>query len=84
MLCITLYIRAPVDSSGFLSLIGLLCLNKGVCLLPPIPRTMILDPLSETDLDKNDADVLKDAIGLVRSFLNSINANETMTFVDFC
>ena len=32
MLCITLYIRAPVDSSGFLSLIGLLCLNKGVYL----------------------------------------------------
>ena len=27
-----LYIRAPVDSSGFLSLIGLLCLNKGVYL----------------------------------------------------
>ena len=27
LLCITLYIRAPVDSSGFLSLIGLLCLN---------------------------------------------------------
>ena len=28
-----LYIRAPIDSSDFLSLTGLLCLNKSVLLL---------------------------------------------------
>ena len=33
VLCIIfIYVRVPVDSSDFLSLIGLLCLNKGVYL----------------------------------------------------
>ena len=39
----TLYIRAPVDSSSFLSLIGLLCLNKGVYLSYRICRIHIND-----------------------------------------
>ena len=44
---------------------------------------MILEPLSETDLDDNDANMLKDALGRIRSLLNSINADETMTFAEF-
>ena len=51
--------------------------------LPPIPRTMILEPLSETDLDENAADILKKALERIQSLLNSINADETMTFVEF-
>ena len=48
--------------------------------LPSMPQTMILEPLSETDVDENDADMLKDALRRIRS-LNSINTDETMTFV---
>ena len=51
--------------------------------LPPMPRTMILEPLSESDLDENVADMLKEALGRIRSLLNSINADETMNFVEF-
>ena len=48
-----------------------------------MPQTMILEPLCETDLDENDADVLKDTIGRIRSLLNSIKDDETMTFVEY-
>ena len=48
-----------------------------------MPRTMILEPLPESDLDENIADMLKEALGRIRSLLNSINADETMTFVEF-
>ena len=51
--------------------------------LAPMPRTMILEPLSESDLDENVADMLKEALGRIRSLLNSINADETMNFVEF-
>ena len=44
---------------------------------------MILEPLSETDVDENVADMLKDALGQIRSLLNSINTDDTMTFVEF-
>ena len=40
---------------------------------------MILEPLSETDLDKNEAEMLKEALGRIRSMLNLINADENMT-----
>ena len=51
--------------------------------LPEMPRTVIFEPLSESGLDENVADVLKEALGRIRSLLNSINADETMTFVEF-
>ena len=44
---------------------------------------MILEPLSDTDLDKNVADVLNEALGRIRSLLNSINAHDNITFVEF-
>ena len=44
---------------------------------------MILEPLSETDLDENEAEMLKEALGRIRSMLNLINADENMTFVEF-
>jgi hypothetical protein len=39
---------------------------------------MILEPLSETDLDENVADILKKALGQIRSLLDSIKADETI------
>ena len=51
--------------------------------LPPMPRTMILEPLSETDLDENVAAILKKALERIRVLLDSIKADETMTFVEF-
>ena len=36
---------------------------------------MILEPLSETDLDENEAEMLKETLGRIRSLLNSINAD---------
>ena len=44
---------------------------------------MILEPLSETDLDENIADILKKALKRVRSLLDCIKADETMSFVEF-
>ena len=44
---------------------------------------MILEPLSETDLDENGAEMLKEALARMRSMLNSINSDEAMTFVEF-
>ena len=44
---------------------------------------MILEPLSESDLDENVANMLKEALGRIRSLLNSMNADETMNFVEF-
>ncbi len=51
--------------------------------LPPMPRTMILEPLAETDLDENVADILKKALERIRTLLDSIKTDETMTFVEF-
>ena len=90
------YISCKPDSDDLSELVNLqrhrhskTCKKKGraICRfnfpLPPIPRTMILEPLSESDLDENVADMLKEALGRIRSLLNSINADETMTFVEF-
>ena len=90
------YISCKADSDDLSELVNLqrhkhskTCKKKGraICRfnfpLPPMPRTMILEPLSESDLDENVADMLKDALGRIRSLLNSINADETMTFVEF-
>jgi hypothetical protein len=48
-----------------------------------MPRTMILEPLSETDLDENVADKFKKDLGRIHSLLDSIKADETMTFLEF-
>ena len=48
-----------------------------------MPQTMILEPLPESDIKENVADMLKETLGRIRSLLNSINADETMTFVQF-
>ena len=48
-----------------------------------MPRTMILEPLSETDLDENVANILKKASERIRTLLDSIKADETMTFLEF-
>jgi hypothetical protein len=48
-----------------------------------MPRTIVLEPLSETDLDENVADILKKALQRIRSLLDYIKADETMTFVEF-
>ncbi len=41
--------------------------------LPPaMPRTIVLEPLSETDLDENVADILQKALGRNRSLLDFI------------
>ena len=44
---------------------------------------MTLEPFSETDLDENVANILNDALRRIRSLLTLINADETMTFVEF-
>ena len=44
---------------------------------------MILEPLSETNLEENEAKKLKEALRRIQSMLNSINADEAMTFVEF-
>ena len=90
------YISCKADSEDLSELVNLqrhkhskTCKKKGraICRfnfpLPPMPRTMILEPLSENDLDENVADMLKEALGRIRSLLNSINADETMNFVEF-
>ena len=90
------YISCKADSDDLSELVNLqrhkhskTCKKKGLAIcrfnfpLPPMPRTMILEPLSETDLDENVADALKEALGRIRSLLNSINADETMSFVEF-
>ena len=86
------YISCKADSNDLSELVNLhskTCKKKGraICRfnfpLPPMPRTMILEPLSESDLDENVADMLKEALGRIRSLLNSINADETMNFVEF-
>ena len=48
-----------------------------------MPRTMILEPLSENDLDENVAHILKKALERIRTLLDSIKEDETMTFVEF-
>ena len=90
------YISCKADSDDLSELVNLqrhkhskTCKKKGraICRfnfpLPPMPKTVILEPLSESDLDENVADMLKDASGRIRSLLNSINADKTMTFVEF-
>ena len=90
------YISCKSDSDDLSELVNLqrhkhskTCKKKGraICRfnfpLPPMPRTVILEPLSESDLDENVADLLKEALGRIRWLLNSINADETMTFAEF-
>ena len=90
------YVSCKADSDDSSDLVNLqrhkhskTCKKKGRPIgtfnfpLPPMARTMILEPLSETDLDDNDANMLKDALGQIRSLLNLINADETMTFAEF-
>ena len=90
------YISCKADSEDLSELLNLqrhkhskTCKKKGraICRfnfpLPPMPRTVILETLSESDLDENVADVLKEALGRIQSLLNSKNADETMTFVKF-
>ena len=70
------YISCKADSDDLSELVNLrrhkhskTCKKKGraICRfnfpLPPMPRTVILEPLSESDLDENVADVLKEALG---------------------
>ncbi len=45
-------------------------------------RTMILEPLSETDLDENVAEILKKALERIRMLLDSIKADETQRRLD--
>ena len=90
------YISCKAESEDLSELVNLqshkhskTCKKKGraICRfnfpLQSMPRTMILEPLSESDLDENVANMLKEALGRIRSLLNSINADETMTFVEF-
>ena len=90
------YVSCNADSDDLSDLVNLqrhkhskTCKKRGhpICRfnfpLPPMPKTMILEPLSETDLDENEAEMLKEALGRIRSLLNSINADENMTFVEF-
>ena len=48
-----------------------------------MPRTMILEPLSETELEEVVANKLKKDLGRIRSLFDSIKADETMTFDEF-
>ena len=90
------YVSCKADQNDLTDLVNLqrhkhskTCKKRGhaVCRfnfpLPPMPRTMILEPLSETDLDENVADILKKALERIRTLLDSIKADETMTFVEF-
>ena len=90
------YVSCKADSHDLSDLVNLqrhkhskTCKKRGhaVCRfnfpLLPMPRTMILEPLSDTDLDKNVADMLNKALGRIRSLLNSINAHDNITFVEF-
>ncbi len=90
------YVSCKADPNDLTDLVNLqrhkhskTCKKRGhaVCRfnfpLPPMPRTMILEPLCETDLDENVADILKKALERIRTLLDSIKADETMTFVEF-
>ena len=70
------YVSCKADSDDLSYLVNLqthkhskMCKKRGhaVCRfnfpLPPMPRTMILEPLSDTDLDENVADMLNEALG---------------------
>ncbi len=46
--------------------------------LPPMRRTMILEPLSETDLEENVADILKKVLERIRTFSDFIKADEKL------
>ncbi|CAB3987819.1 ATP-dependent DNA helicase PIF1 [Paramuricea clavata] len=90
------YVSCKADSDDLTELVNLqrhkhskTCKKRGhdVCRfnfpLPPMPRTIVLEPLSETDVDENVADILKKALQRICSLLDSIKADETMTFVEF-
>ena len=90
------YVSCKADPNDLTDLVNLqrhkrskTCKNRGhvVCRfnfpLLPMPRTMILEPLSETDFEENVADILKKALKRIRTLLDSIKADETMTFVEF-
>ena len=90
------YVSCKADSDDLTDLVNLqihkhskTCKKRGhaVCRfnfpLPLMPRTMILEPLSETDLHENVADILKKALKRIHTLLDSIKVDETMTFVEF-
>ena len=90
------YVSCKVDSDYLTDLVNLqrhkhskTCKKKGnaVCRfnfpLPPMPRTMILEPLSDADLHENVTDTLQKALGQIHSLLDSIKADETVNFVEF-
>lgn len=90
------YISCKAGSDGLVELVNLqrqkhskTCKKRTNALyrfnfpLPPMPRTMILEPLSETELDKNVVDILKKNLEQIRSLLESIKNDETMTFDEF-
>ena len=90
------YVSCKTDSDDLSDLVNLqrhkhskTCKKRGhpICRfnfpLPPMPKTMILEPLSETNVDENEVEMLKEDLARIRSLLNSINADETMTFVEF-
>ena len=90
------YVSCSADSDELTDLVNLqrhrhskTCKKKGhsACRfnfpLPPMPRTMILEPLSETDLEENAADKLKKDLVRIRSLLDTIKADETMSFDEF-
>ena len=73
------YVSCKADPDDLSDLVNLqrhkhskTCKKKGhpICRfnfpLPPMPRTMILQPLSDTDLEENEAEVLKEALGRIR------------------
>ena len=62
------YVACKADSDDLSDLVNLRRHKR--------PKTMILEPLSE-------AEMLKEAWGQIQSLLNSINADEAMTFVEF-
>ena len=49
----------------------------------PLPRTMILEPLSVSDLSENLAKKLGNDLKRIRELLDSIKSYETMTFMEF-
>ena len=90
------YVSCTANSNELTDLVNLqrhrhskTCKKKGhnVCRfnfpLAPMPRTMILEPLSETDLEEKEADKLKNDLGQIRSLLDSLKADETMNFVEY-
>lgn len=90
------YVSCKVDSDDLTDLVNLqrlkhskTCKKRGHAVyrfnfpLPPMPRTMILELLSETDLDENVADMLKKPLKRIRSLLDCIEVDDKISFVEF-